>query len=160
MNILDAYSQKVLSIFNDENVEYVVVGGYAVNYYGYRRTTGDIGLWIKPNNGTNKEKVLNALTRLGVEEESIAYFNSLDFTSPIVFADGEEPYKIDFMTHLAGKVDFDLAYSAKIIAKYDGVEIPFIHYKDLITSKISSSRLKDRLDVETLQKINEGKFDL
>ena len=87
-----------------ENVEYVVVGGYAVNYCGYRRTTSHIGLCIKPNNGTNKEKVLNALTRLGVEEESIAYLNSLDFTSTIVFADGEEPYKIDFMTYLAGNL--------------------------------------------------------
>lgn len=150
MNILDSYAQKVLSIFNQNDVKYIVVGGYAVNYYGYRRTTGDIDLWIKPDNIINKANILKSLLLLEVDESSIEYLQSLDFSTPIVFVDGEEPFKIDFMTHIAGKIDFDQAYESKIIAKYDEVEIPFIHYRDLITSKISSSRLKDRLDVETL----------
>jgi len=46
---------------NKNNVRYIVVGGYAVNFHGYRRTTGDIDLWIKPDNGENKKAILKSL---------------------------------------------------------------------------------------------------
>lgn len=155
MNILDNYTKLVLQEFNNQNVEYLVVGGYAVNFYGYRRTTGDIDIWIKPDNGINKTKILQALTNLGIDDNSIAYLNSLNFTTPIIFSDGEVPYKIDFMTFLAGKIDFETAYQDKTNAFFDEIDIPFINYRDLITSKITSDRLKDKLDVETLQNINK-----
>ncbi len=155
MNILDNYTKLVLQTFNNHKVEYLVVGGYAVNFYGYRRTTGDIDIWMKPDNGINKSKILNALSSLGIDDDSIDYLKNLNFTTPIVFSDGEVPFKIDFMTFLAGKIDFELAYQAKINAKFDEVDIPFINYRDLITSKITSDRLKDKLDVETLQNIHK-----
>jgi predicted nucleotidyltransferase len=50
MNIFDDYTHNLLKELNNNKVEYIVVGGYAVNYHGYRRTTGDIDLWIKPEN--------------------------------------------------------------------------------------------------------------
>jgi len=35
-----------LSIFNVNQVEYLIVGGYAVAYYGYIRATNDIDISI------------------------------------------------------------------------------------------------------------------
>ena len=157
MNILDAYSKKVINALNFNHVEYLIVGGYAVNYYGYKRTTGDIDIWIKPENTINKQFLIQALLELDIDEESIEYLKGLDFTKPVVFMDGDDPFKIDFMTHLAGKVSFEEAYKLKTIQFYDEVQLPFIHYKHLIESKITSNRLKDKLDIETLQKINQNK---
>jgi hypothetical protein len=51
MIIFDAYTFNLIRELNFNKVEYLVVGGYALNYHGYRRTTGDIDLWIKPENG-------------------------------------------------------------------------------------------------------------
>ena len=50
MNIFDEYTHKLLSQLNSNNVQYLIVGGYAVNYHGYRRTTGDINLLEKTTN--------------------------------------------------------------------------------------------------------------
>ena len=156
MNIFDSYTFKLLNELNKQHVEYIVVGGYAVNYHGYRRTTGDIDLWIKPENGINKQKILSCLSSMGISDDKIIQLQNLDFTAPVVFVDGKEPYKIDFMTYISG-VKFDDAWDKKIIANIDGLDIAFIQFNQLVISKISNNRLKDKLDVEELQKIQELK---
>jgi predicted nucleotidyltransferase len=50
MNIFDSYTHKVLSTLLKHKVQFIVVGGYAVNYHEYRRTTGDIDFLLKPDN--------------------------------------------------------------------------------------------------------------
>ena len=36
----------LLRFLNDEGVQYLVVGGMAVNLYGYHRATGDMDVWV------------------------------------------------------------------------------------------------------------------
>ena len=36
----------LLRFLSEEKVEYLVVGGMAVNYYGYHRSTGDLDMWV------------------------------------------------------------------------------------------------------------------
>jgi len=36
--------KEFLKLLNSNKVEYWVVGGYAVNYYGYSRATGDLDI--------------------------------------------------------------------------------------------------------------------
>jgi hypothetical protein len=44
---------ELLRLLNDHEVRYLVVGGYAVSYRGYPRTTGDLDLWIdRTENGS------------------------------------------------------------------------------------------------------------
>src|SRR5436305_13619101 len=38
--------KEFLKLLNSKSVEYLLIGGYAVNYYGYARSTGDMDLWI------------------------------------------------------------------------------------------------------------------
>lgn len=159
MNIFDTYTHDLLYQLNLNEVPYIVVGGYAVNYHGYRRTTGDIDIWIKPSNGNSKTQLLIALKNLGITEDKLQKLSQIDFTLPTVFVDGKEPYKIDFMTRISG-VNFDDAWDKKIIAELDGLKIPFIHLHHLILSKISNNRTKDKLDVEELQKIQELRKNL
>ncbi len=156
MNIFDKYTHDLLSELNTNGVEYLVVGGYAVNFHGYLRTTGDIDLWIGPDNTTNKEKILKSLKNLKVDDEVINQLNVLDFSKPVVFIDGEPPYKIDFMTYVSG-VNFVEAWKQKSIVTLDDLKIPFIHLDHLIISKFSTGRSKDKIDIDELQKIQKVK---
>jgi predicted nucleotidyltransferase len=158
MNVFDTYTHQLLNQLNLQQVQYLVVGGYAVNYHGYRRTTGDIDLWIKPENKVNKEAILKSFRNLNVDKDSLTRLAALDFTKPIVFIDGEEPFKIDFMTHISG-VSFEEAWQKKLIAKLEGLEVPFIHLNHLILSKIASGRPQDKIDVDKLQQIQQLKSD-
>lgn len=152
MNIFDEYTRNLLVELNKNHVEYIVVGGYAVNFHGYRRTTGDIDLWIKPDNTSNKDAIIKSLRNLKVEEVILNQLKTLDFSKPIVFIDGEEPFKIDFITYISG-VNFNAAWQQKTTTVLDGVTIPFIHLNHLILSKMSTGRPQDKIDIEQLQKI-------
>lgn len=154
MNVFDEYTHRVLHLLLKHRVQFIVVGGYAVNYHGFRRTTGDIDLWIKPENGESKKLLINAFKELGIDAHTLERVNSLDFTEPQVFTDGEEPFQIDFLTKLAG-VNFDEAWDLKNDILIDGIVVPFLHFNHLILSKISSNRPKDKIDIEELQKIQK-----
>ncbi len=70
MNILmDEHRQLLLSLLNN-NVSFILIGGYAVIYYGYERITGDMDIWLQPNN-ENRNKLLNALKDFGIEESDL-----------------------------------------------------------------------------------------
>jgi len=54
--------KEFLQLLNDHHFEYLLVGGYAVGYYGYPRATGDIDFWlaVHPDNAAKIVDVLNA----------------------------------------------------------------------------------------------------
>ena len=54
----------LLESLNSAGVKYLVLGGYAVNHYGYRRATDDLDIWIAIDR-TNTEKVAQALRDFG-----------------------------------------------------------------------------------------------
>ena len=54
MNILIDKHKDFLYDLVLENVDFILVGGYAVIYYGYFRTTGDLDIWLNP---TNENKI-------------------------------------------------------------------------------------------------------
>lgn len=141
----------LLQALLDFNVDFIVVGGYAVNLYGYNRPTGDMDLWLNPT-VINKQKLLKMLHQNGFDNDSLAYIYSVDFTKPLVFSIGEAPLKIDFLTQV-NLVEYDKANAQKNIVNIDGLSIPFIHLNDLVLSKINTGRLKDQADIEELQKI-------
>ena len=155
MNIFDRYTYDVLKAFTTASVEFIVVGGYAVNFHGFRRTTGDIDLWLKPDN-ENKIKIISAFRSLKIKESVLQQLSEMDFTKHLVFRDGEPPFKIDFMTYVSG-VNFDEAYKERITTELDGLSIPFIHINHLVLSKFNTGRPQDAIDIEQLQKIQSLK---
>lgn len=46
LNIFNQDFKKLIGLFNEHEVEYILVGGYAVILHGYVRTTGDLDLWL------------------------------------------------------------------------------------------------------------------
>ena len=155
MNIFAEDHQSILRCLLEANVDFMLIGGYAVIYYGYRRTTGDMDIWLKPSND-NKQKFIVALGVCGFEDDTLNGIASLDFEKTLVFTVGNEPEKIDFLTHVSG-IKYEDAEKNIVTGDIDGMEVPVVHMNDLVVSKLSTDRAKDRLDIEELQKITKNK---
>jgi hypothetical protein len=54
-----------VKLLNKHQVDYMVVGGYALAFHGKPRHTGDLDIWIN-NSETNAEKLVNAIKEFGL----------------------------------------------------------------------------------------------
>jgi predicted nucleotidyltransferase len=151
MNIFLDDHQEMIRLLIESQVEFLLIGGYAVVYHGYKRTTGDMDLWIKPTN-ENKEKIIKARESAAYENDDLNILNKKDFTNHTMFSVGSEPQKIDFLNHI-NQVSFEEAYQNKVVFEFDGLQLPVINVRELILSKMNTGRKKDEADIEELQKI-------
>jgi len=70
MNILLEPHKQLLRSLIEFKVDFILIGGYAVNFHGYNRVTGDMDVWLKPDN-ENREKFISYLKAEGFEKESL-----------------------------------------------------------------------------------------
>lgn len=145
-------------LLKKHKVNFMLIGGYAVIYYGYNRSTGDMDIWLEPSN-SNKEKFISALKEFGINEAGISKVNGLNFTEQQAFYFGQVPERIDFLTRI-NNVTFDEAIKSVNHFPLENEQVPIIQYHHLILSKISNDRLKDKADVEELQRINKHRYKL
>jgi len=155
MKILAPLFKEVIFQLIENNVSFLLIGGYAVNYYGYGRYTGDIDFWIKPDN-ENKLRLLDVFTKLGRSKEEIFEINKLDFTLPQMVSIGVQPLRIDFLTKV-NLVDFDEAWTKRVEWPVENYKVTVVDFHHLILTKFNTGRTKDKLDIEELQKINVKK---
>ena len=155
MNLFLPIHQKLISDLIDSGVQFLIIGGYSVIFYGYKRSTGDVDIWLKPSN-ENKSKLITVLRNNGLSEQSLGYINEFDFEKHVSFSIWNEPNSVDFLTRI-DLVEFDDAYSRKVLAEWEGVKFPFIHLDDLVLSKFNTGRTKDLADIDELQRINKLK---
>ncbi len=153
MNLFIDIHQLWIKNLISANVDFIIIGGYSVIFHGYKRTTGDIDIWLKPDN-SNKERLLGVLRQFNYAEEDILEIAALDFNDRLVFSIDEAPEKIDFLTYI-NLVNYDDADKNKIIAEVDGMHIPFLHMNDLVLSKMNTGRPKDIADIDMLQKVEK-----
>ena len=140
--------EDLLRIFHEEKVEYLIVGAYAVIFYTEPRYTKDLDIWINPTE-ENAKKVWKALQRFGAPLIDVTV---KDFTNrELVYQIGVEPNRIDILMDIQG-VDFEEAFSRKVVSKYGDVPIYIISKEDLIKAKEATGRLEDKLDLEKLKK--------
>jgi hypothetical protein len=138
-----------ISLLNEYKVKYVLVGGWAVIFEGYSRSTDDMDILVEMSI-ENAEQILNVLKDFW---GSTIGFSKEDFTTPDnVIMMGRPPFRIDILTSISG-VDFKEAYSSSKIYNDEGVDIRCIHVNELIRNKKASGRLKDLADAEILEKI-------
>jgi predicted nucleotidyltransferase len=134
-----------LRLLNSIGVEYLLIGGYAVNYYGSSRSTGDMDIWTSrlPENAF---KVASVLRDFGF---SAATQEMLSEPGQIIRM-GVPPLRLEILTSISG-VDFDECYARRELAEVDGILVPVIRLEDLKRNKRASGRLKDLADLEELQ---------
>ena len=138
--------KEFLKLLNDKGVEYLLIGGYAVAYYGYPRATNDIDIWIAVN-PQNAERVVSALREFGFDMPDLSTALFLE-TNRIVRM-GRPPMRIEIATSISG-VEFGDCYGERLIEIIDGVEVPLISLHHLKANKRASGRYKDLNDLEYL----------
>jgi len=135
-----------LRLFNSTGVEYLLVGGYAVNIHGHVRTTNDIDLWVKIS-PANAARVDQALSAFGFAATSLNADLFLKRNSMVRM--GVPPVRIEILTSISG-VEFDPCYAERLMVRMEDIEVPVISLGRLRENKASTGRLKDLADLESL----------
>ena len=147
-NIFNEDFRDFIDALNKQEVEYMLVGGYAVILNGYRRSTGDIDIWVNVT-AENHKKLLKAYLSFGLPTSDISEENFLLNDEMDVFTYGIPPVCIEILKKLKG-CDFDEAYKISKVYNENGLQIRFIHINTLIQAKKASGRYKDLDDIEKL----------
>lgn len=145
-NIFNDDFRDFIKALNDAEVQYLLVGGYAVIIHGYRRTTGDMDIWVKADE-ENYGKLMTSFALFGLP--IISKMDFLNNADKDVFSFGRPPVSIDIMTKVKG-CDFDEAYLLSQVYVEDNLPIRFIHLRTLLQAKKASGRYKDLDDIEKL----------
>ncbi|TZF86521.1 hypothetical protein FW774_02495 (plasmid) [Pedobacter sp. BS3] len=142
-----------IKLLNKYEVDYLIVGGYAMAFHGKPRYTGDLDIWIDISDA-NAEKMLLVIKDFGF---SSLGFRKEDFLKEnLINQIGYPPLRIDILTSIDG-IKFPDAYSKKLTIELEGTKAHYIGLGDLITNKQSSARLIDISDVKDLQKQKKNK---
>ena len=136
-----------LQLLDKYNVDFLLVGGYAVILHGYARSTGDMDLWVNQNE-ENYSKLKKVYEEFGAPIFSLEEFFSDKFD---VWSMGIEPRKIEVLTKVSGLNFIESKSHCDWINEKD-FKVPYIDFEDLMKNKLASGRLKDLLDYQQLNK--------
>jgi predicted nucleotidyltransferase len=131
---------------NAQGVEYLLIGGHAVAYHGYARSTTDMDVWIAVNE-TNATKLVSALKSFGFDTADLS--PQLFLRGNRIIRMGVAPNQIEIQTGIDG-VRFEECYPRRIAADVDGVRVNLIALEDLKNNKRTSGRNKDLADLDNL----------
>jgi hypothetical protein len=136
----------LLALFNEREVSYAIVGGYALAYHGAPRYTGDIDLLVEPD-PDNAQRVVDALAEFG--------FGSLGLTAEDfsimdrVIQLGYPPVRVDIITSITG-VSWDEVAVGRVKGQYGDIQVYYLGLDQLLKNKRATGRKKDLADLEAL----------
>jgi hypothetical protein len=140
----------MLDALSVQDVEFLVVGAFALAAHGIPRATGDIDIWVRPES-ENARRVVLALTRFGAPLAAHGV-TARDFETPgLVYQLGLPPHRIDLLTSVDG-LTFEEAWPRRSSGSLLGLDVPILSREDLLTNKRASGRAKDLLDVALLER--------
>lgn len=148
-NIFNTDFRDFIQALNNNEVEYLLVGGYAVILHGYSRTTGDMDIWVN-RTSTNYKKLLSAFGEFRMPVFDMTEENFLNHQDWDVFRYGRKPVAIDIMTKMGG-LDFNECFAISKEYNDDDLMIKLVHYNDLVKAKKAAGRHKDLNDLENLE---------
>ena len=150
---MNPFLQQVKGFFellNKHQVEYLIIGGVAVNVHGYSRATGDLDLWYNPTE-SNFSKLLKAVREFGFDTSEV---ESL-ITDPLkaLIRLPLESFYIECIAIIDGKLSYGEVYKRAYNFKVEEeLIVKVIGYDDLIQNKIMSRRAKDLDDITQLER--------
>jgi predicted nucleotidyltransferase len=144
--------KEFLRLLSSHEVEYLLIGGYAVGQYGYPRATADMDIWVAIS-PENARRVVAALEAFGFSPGSVSA--DLFLAENRVVTLGVPPFRLELLTTISG-VTFADCFARRIRAAIDGVDVSLISLADLKANKAASGRLKDLDDLQHLPP-NRGK---
>ena len=140
--------KEFLKLLNDREVEYLLIGGYAVGYHGYPRTTADIDVWVAIST-ENAEKLVAVFNDFGMLSDEVD--TSLFMNPGNIVRMGMAPIRIEVLNDIDG-VEFHDCFVRSSTVEMDGIPVHLISLTDLRANKLASGRHKDLDDLEHLPK--------
>jgi predicted nucleotidyltransferase len=143
---------KIVELLQKHEVEFVLVGGYALASHGYTRMTVDIDISVNPSFDNSKKWIL-ALSELpdGVTKELIGEEDPFDGDYKHAIRINDE-FTIDIMPSVSG-VDFQTLANHVDNVQMGDISIPVLSLEGLLLTKQNSIRPKDIADVDMVKKM-------
>ncbi len=138
--------KEFLKLLNAHQVEYLLIGGYAVSYHGYPRATVDMDIWIAMQ-PANAERIVTVLKEFGFDLPELS--PELFLKEWQIIRLGVPPIRIELATTLSG-VNFNECYAERVVDTLDGVKVNLISLRHLKINKKASGRHQDLADLENL----------
>jgi hypothetical protein len=105
MILLPPDFKEFLQLLNSNNIEYLLIGGYAVGYYGYPRATADMDIWVNATR-QNAERLVEVFGAFGFNEVSSDMF----LRKSQVIRMGVPPLRIEILTSISWSKLFGMFY--------------------------------------------------
>lgn len=140
-----------ITLCNQYNVKYLVIGGYAVAVHGYPRYTKDLDVSIEISED-NAEKVVQVIHDFGLSSLRLTKEDFLkeNFITQLGF----DPVRIDILNDLDAVTFEDAWENRKVVTLFD-VQINFIGLDELLKIKAKAGRKQDIADIDKLKKRNK-----
>jgi hypothetical protein len=138
--------KELLQLLNKFEVEYLIVGGYAVMKYGEPRYTKDLDVWVH-NSAQNSARLVEALRKFGAPLDHDQISAETFAEKQVVYQIGVAPVRIDILTEITA-VEFSNAWRKRVGSNFFGVPVHFISLDDLLTNKRALGRDRDLTDLK------------
>jgi hypothetical protein len=145
--ILNPDFKEFIQSLNNNQVRYLIIGGYAVAMHGHPRYTKDLDVWVE-STPENAVRMVAALAEFGFDSLELKDADFLEAGQVIQL--GYPPNRIDLILTPKG-IDFPTCYAAKVVVDLDGTPLHFIDLANLIANKQATGRPQDLADVASLQ---------
>jgi len=154
---VDVFDEEILNFWKalqDNNVQYILVGGYAINLHGYQRFTGDLDIWIK-DSLTNRQQLRKAF--MACDMGDFPMLEYMQFIPGWTDFHLNNNMRLDILIDMKGLegYTFDECLQMASVADIENVNIPFLHINQLIEDKKIVNRPKDQIDVLALEEIRK-----
>ena len=158
MDIFDEFILDFWKALKHYNVKYILVGGYAVNFHGYQRFTGDMDIWIE-DTIENRRALRQSFIKSNMGDYPM--IETMQFVPGWTDFHLNNNFRIDILIGMKGLegYSFDECLQMASIAEIENVAIPFLHINQLIENKKIINRPKDQIDVLALENIRKLRGD-
>ncbi len=136
-------------LLNKNGVQYLVIGGVAVNIHGFTRSTGDLDIWCNPSK-PNYIRLITTVREFGFDTTDLEKITDYE-TSGFIRIPLDSFY-VELLFAIDGKIKFEAACDRSFDFKINSTVIKVIGYDDLIQNKIMSRRPKDLEDITQLER--------
>ena len=138
--------RELLQLLNEFEVEYLIVGGFAVMKYGEPRYTKDLDVWVH-NSSQNSARVVEALKKFGAPLDQDGITKQTFTGKQVVYQIGIAPVRIDILTEITG-VGFADAWTKRVESTFFSVPVHFISLDHLRANKQALGRASDLKDLK------------
>lgn len=136
--------KEFLKSLDAHNARFMLIGGYAVNAFGYVRNTVDMDIWIA-SAPDNLRRVLDAIRDFGFPGAPDDLLHEPDAMVRM----GVPPLRIEVLRKISG-VEFEDCWPRRVMIDDEDLRIPAISLEDLKRNKLAAGRKKDLLDLDEL----------